>query len=259
MSTDNISVNTIDRSAVDVASKQPSHTLFVLSNGVSGCEGAFLEWYKQNYHQAIAEKEHVLSAQHFEQHEIDIMQGACPPPNYQYVGIYELCLDGAEQAQDIISFIRDAHQQESSADTPATWLYYPISEKVGRPAQISNPMVTLAFANGTSNNEDEFREWYCTRHLRHAFHIPVFVNGQCFGPTGFQDAGSMEPNSSLIALYEWEGGPQDYFDYLNSLSEAVGEKLTEMLSFPTLDATRFGECVYRPITEKLEFRAGALI
>ena len=254
MSTDNISMNTIDGSAIEVASKQPSHTLFVLSNGVSGCEGAFLKWYKQNYHQTIAEVEYVLSAQHFERHEIDIMNGAFPPPNYQYVGIYELCLDGAEQAQELISFIRDAHQQESSADTPATWLYYPVSEKVGRPAQISNPMVTLAFANAIPNSEDEFREWYCTRHLRHALHIPVFVNGQCFGPTDFQDVGSMEPNASLIAFYEWEGGPQDYFDYLNSVSEEVGEKLTEMLKFPTLDMARFGESVYRPITEKLEFK-----
>ena len=238
-------------SALEVAKYQASHILITLTNPVPEGKDMFLAWYKEGHHHAVAKLDNVLTAQHFEPHEIDIMQGAYPAPDYQYLGIYELCLDGAEQAQDIISFIHEAHKQESSADTPATWLYYPISEKVGRPAQISNPMVTLAFANGIPNSDDEFREWYCTRHLRHALHIPVFVNGQCFGPTGFQNEGSMALNSSLIALYEWEGGPQDYFDYLNSVSEEVGNKLTEMLSFPTLDTSRFGECVYRPITEKL--------
>ena len=244
-------MNNIDSSPLVAASKQPSHTLFVLSNALADQKGDFVKWYTQSYHQSIAQHDQVLSAQHFARHEVDIMQGRSPAPPYHYVGIYELCLDGAEQAQEIINSVTQSHQQEGSAALPATWLYFPISEKVGRSPEITDPMIALAFANGLSGRESEFREWYCTRHVRHALHIPVFASGQCLERTGFQDPGAASPDYSLICFYQWDGAPQDYFDFIESLSEEDGEELTNLIAFPALDSGRFGEAVYVPITKKL--------
>ena len=86
-------MNNIDNSPLMVASKQPSHTLFVLSNALADQKDTFVKWYTQSYHQRIAQLDNVLSAQHYARHEVDIMQGRSPAPPYHYVGIYELCLD----------------------------------------------------------------------------------------------------------------------------------------------------------------------
>ena len=240
-----------DKSPLVAANKQPSHTLFVLSNAVADRKENFVKWYTQSYHQSIVQLDNVLSAQHYTRHEIDITHGSFPGPSYQYLGVYELCLDGAGQAQEIINTITQSHQQESSAELPATWLYFPISEKVGRSPEIADPMIALAFANGLPGREAEFREWYCTQHMRHALHIPVFASGQCLERTGFQDPGVVSPDYSLICFYQWDGTPQDYFNFLESLSEDEGQELTDLIAFPAMDSERFGEAVYKPITKKL--------
>ena len=233
-----------------LARKQRSHILFVLSNSAPDQESEFVDWYKKDYLHAMTKLDKVLSIQLFEQYEIDIKTVDYPPPEYKYLGIYELSLDGAEEAKNIIRKIVDRHKIEKSASAPATWLYYPISEKVGRSSKVKNPMLILAFANGKPGSEPDFREWYCTRHIRHVLNAPYNASGQCFELTNFQYSESAKPDYKIIAVYEQEGVPQDAHDFWNSLSSEQVSELVDKFSFPTLDLTRFGECNYRPITEK---------
>ena len=235
-------------SPLHLAKQQRSHILFVLSNPMPDRGSEFLSWYKQDYHHAIEKSDNILSVQHYEQDE---PEEGYPPPEYQYFGIYELSLDGAEEAESIIQQVTDMHSREDSANTPATWLYYPISEAVGRPAIIENPMLIVAFANGIRGSESEFREWYCTRHIRHALNAPYNANGQCFGLTNFQRSGSAEPIYEIMAVYEQENTPQEALEFWNSLPTDESSELEKKFLFPTMDLTRVGECYYRPITEKL--------
>ncbi len=98
----------------------------------------------------------------------------------------------------------------------------------------------MAFANATPGHEFEFREWYATRHIRHALNIPALVSGQCFQRTEFQQPGALEAGFSLIAKYEQEGTAEAMLASMNSLPDSLFE-------FPMLDLTRFAESVYRPI------------
>src|SRR5205823_5245553 len=127
----------------------------------------------------VRAREEVSSVRFYQQHEVDISGGQHPPLPLKYLGLYELCLDGAERARDVIRFVTGIHLEQPAACAPATWLYYPVSEKVGRPSDMERPMLTLAFANALPGRELEFREFYATRHIRHALNIPALVSGQC--------------------------------------------------------------------------------
>lgn len=220
--------------------RQRSHVLFVLSDAVPGSEQRFLHWYRGHFLQSVSVIGGVLSAQHYEQHELDVTQGRFPRLPLRYLGVYDVYIDGAETAFPLIGEITRLHSLEFSAKAPATWLYYPVCEKVGRAPAVSPSMITLAFANGIQGRESEFREWYATRHVRHALNIPVFVSGQCFERTLFQRPGSLEAGFSTIAVYEQEGEPQAIVDSFATLPE-------ETLDFPSLDLRRFAEWVYRPL------------
>lgn len=243
MNNTEITENGVGVSPLSLLKKQRSHVLLVLSNALSGQKQKFTSWYKGDFLQSIIRSDHVLSAQHFQQCEIDITGGKWPAPDYQYLGVYELSLDGAEESIEFIDKIFDSYKEEESANVPATWLYYPISEKVGRSPTIRNPLLVLAFANSIPGSNNEFREWYSTRHIRHALNIPVFVSGQCFELTDFQHHGGVLSDYSTIAIYEQEGSPQDFIDSLELLS---AEQI-EQIQFPTLDAKNFGEAAYCPI------------
>ena len=225
---------------------QRSHILLVLSQPQQGRESDFLDWYKGDYLQAIANQDKVLSVQNFEQHEVDITKGKHKPLPYPYLSLIELSLDGAEQASDLIQQITDLHQAQSAANEPATWLYFTTSEKVGRAPNTTEPLMTMAFANALPGKEIEFREWYNTRHIRHALNVPALVSGQCFELTEFQQAGALAADFSLIAIYEQEGTPQDIMDSFADIPPGT-------LSFPALDTTpgHFAEWVYRPVSEKV--------
>jgi hypothetical protein len=227
-------------SALALLAGQRSHVLFVLSNHRAGQESRFLEWYRGALRRAALDSPLVLKAQHYEQHEIDITRGRYPRFPFHYLGLYELSLDGAEQATSVIERVVTAHREQDAALAPATWLYYPVCEKVGRCPGASPSMLTVAYANGTEGQQSEFREWYATRHIRHALKIPALVSGQCFERTHFQRAGALEPMFATIAVYEQEGEPQDILASFASLPEGA-------LLFPMLDRTRFAECVYRPV------------
>jgi hypothetical protein len=232
----------IDESVEPLAllKSQRSHMLFVLSHPKAGHEASFIEWYQGVYRQSAMNLGTVLSASHYEQHEVDITQGHHARLPFRYLGIYEISVDGAEAAAGLIEQVILLHQQQPAAQAPATWLYYPASEKVGRPSTALPSMLTIAFANGVPGAEAVFREWYATRHIRHALNIPALVSGQCFERTQFQRPGAMEAKFSMIAVYEQDGTPKDIIESCASLPP-------ETFHFPMLDLTRFAESVYRPV------------
>lgn len=230
--------------SLDLLREQRSHVLFVLSHPSPGGEATFLSWYQGAYLRAVSGLEGVLSAQHYEQHEVDIAKGRLPRIPFQYLGLYELSIDGAQEAERVIDRVTALHEEQAAAQPPATWLHYPASEKVGRAPKKKPSMITLAFANGVPGQEAEFREWYATRHIRHALNVPALVSGQCLERTLFQKPGAMEAKFSTIALYEQEGTPEEM---LESFAELVPKGL---FRFPMMDQTRFSEWVYRPLESR---------
>jgi hypothetical protein len=230
-------------SPLALVGRQRSHVLFVLSHAKVGYEAAFLGWYRGVYRKTVHDLGGVLTAQHYEQHEVDITCGEYAPLPFRYLGLYEVSVDGAQAAHGLIESIATLHREQVAAQAPATWLYYPVSERVGRsPAQLPS-MLTLAFANSVPGQEAEFREWYATRHIRHALNIPALVSGQCFARTLFQRPGALEAKFDTIAVYEQEGSAESIVTSFKSLPEST-------FHFPMLDLdrSRFAEWVYRPLS-----------
>ena len=228
-------------SSIAALARQRSHVLFILSNPKQGHETAFLEWYQGVYREEILAQPGVLSLQHYEQHEIDVTQGQYPRLPFRCLGICALSLDGAEQASSLIDRISMLHRQQAAAEAPTTWLHYPVSEKAGRVPAQPHYMLSLAFANPVAGKEAEFREWYATRHIRHALKIPALTSGQCFERTHYQKPGALENMFQMIAVYEQVGTPEAILASIAEL-EPAGE-----LDFPTLDLAHFAEAVYRPL------------
>jgi hypothetical protein len=232
--------HTQPESPLGMLRQQRSHVIFVLSHPRVGKEAIFLKWYQGAYRQRLLDTGGVLSVRHYQRHEVDITQGKYPLLPLAYLGLIEISIDGAEQAERLIQKITELHQGERTAEAPATWLYYPSSDKVGRAPTQMPCMLTLAFANGTPGQEAEFREWYATRHIRHALNVPALVSGQCFERTLFQRPGALEAQYATIAIYEQEGPPE-------AILEAFASLPKETFHFPMLDGSRFAESVYRPV------------
>ena len=220
--------------------KQRSHVVFVLSSAEIGQEPAFLNWYQGVYRKAVSDMRGVLSVQHYEQHEVDITAGQYAPLPFKYLGFYEISVDGALAAEGMIERITLLHREQAAAAAPATWLYYPASERVGRSPKRQPLTLTLAFANGVPGQEAEFREWYATRHIRHALNIPALVSGQTFERTIFQEPGALEAKFATIAVYEQVGTPESILESFATVPE-------ETFRFPAMDMSRFAEWVYRPL------------
>lgn len=224
----------------EILDTQRSHILLVLSSPVPGAEGRFRSWYVGSYREAAAQLPGVLSGQQYEPHEVDVSNGRYPGLPYRYLALYELSLDGAQAASPAINRVAALHRAENSAAVPASWLYFPVSERVGRSPGMLPSLLTIAFANPIAGRELEFREWYATRHIRHALRIPQLVSGQCFERALFQEPGAAEPCYSTIAVYEQEGKPEDMLSSIAALPPAA-------LHFPAMDLSRFAEWVYRPL------------
>lgn len=220
--------------------EQRSHILLILSNAAVNRKSDFLTWYLGPYRDAVSKIAHVLRFLQYERHEVDVAQGRFPPVPFIHVGLLELSIDGAEQASDVIDKVTGLHLEQSAAQAPATWIYYPAGERVGRALTAPSSMITIAYANGLPGHETEFREWYTTRHIRHAMNIEAFVSGQCFERSQFQEPGAMEATFSTIAIYEQEGTPESIAECFASLPEST-------LRFPTIDLSRFAESTYRRI------------
>jgi|SRR5579872_3513433 len=234
---------TTNTNPLQLLKEQRSHVLLVLSAPRAGQEREFLPWYMGGYRAAISGAAQVLSGQHYEQHEVDLTRGRFAGLPFKYLALYELSLDGAEEAQSLIERIGSLHREQGVAQDPATWLYYPMCERVGRSPARRPSMLTFAFANAVPDKEAEFREWYPTRHIRHALKVPALVSGQCFTRTRFQRAGALECTFEIIAIYEQEGTPESMLESFAALPKGA-------LSFPAMDSTpgRFAEWVYRPIS-----------
>jgi hypothetical protein len=230
------------RSPLQLLATQPSHLLFVLSNAREARERQFLEWYEGSYKVRVRDNETVIRAEHYKQHEVDVTCGRHMPFPYAYLGLYQLSIDGAEQAAGLVDLIHSLFRDCDDVTAPATWLFYPLSEKVGRPPRTPASMLTIAYANSIAGQEAEFREWYSSRHIRHALQIPALVSGQCFERTHFQRPGAAECGFSTTAIYEQEGTPEEIIESFATLPKGA-------LNFPMLDRTRgrFAECVYRSI------------
>lgn len=240
MTTQESTMDSKRAAALSLLRKQRSHLLFVLSNPKARQESAFLGWYRGAFARYMLDQSNVLQGQQYEQHKSDITQGKYPRFPFHYLGLYELSVDGAPEAESMIERITASHSQQPAAEPPATWLYYPICEKVGRFAAVKPSALTLAYANGVPGQEGEFREWYATRHIRHAMNIPALVSGQCFERTLFQRPGAMQAVFAIIAVYEQEGT-------LEAILEAAAALPPGTLQFPMLDRSRFAECVYLPV------------
>jgi len=231
------------RRPLELLTEQRSHVLVVLSNPQAGSDHIFRSWYLGPYQQEMLALGPVLSGQQYEAHELDVSRGRYPGLPFLYLGIYDLSVDGAQAALEVIERIRELHGRQKCAAAPATWLYYPVSERVGRAAVARPSLVTLAFANAVAGRETEFREWYATRHIRHALNIPALVSGQCLERTEFQSPGALAADYSMIALYEQEGTAEEMMRSFNSLPPGT-------LDFPAMDLTRFAEWVYRPLPSR---------
>jgi hypothetical protein len=219
---------------------QRSHVLLVLSSPRQGEEERFGSWYLGPFREAVLQLPAVLRGQQYEPHEFDVSSGRYPGLPCRYLGLYQLSLDGAQGAAEVITRIAELHRAEKSANAAVTWLYYPASEQVGRSSRFDPTLLTIAFANPLTGRESEFREWYATRHIRHALDIPQLVSGQCFELSQFQSPGAAEPCYSMIAIYEQEGSPEDMLASIAALPPG-------RLHFPAMDLSRFAEWVYRPV------------
>lgn len=229
-------------SAWSLLGRQRSHVLFVLSDAEPGHDAVFRQWYRGPFAQAVLRIPNVIGGRHYEQHHLDVSKGKHARLPYRYLGIYDIAIDGAHAAGPIIERIASMCAAERSAAKPATWLYYPASEKVGRQPSVTPQFLTLAFANSTAGKEAEFREWYATRHIRHALHVSALVSGQCFERTLYQQPGAMPAKFSTIAVYEQEGMPESLVDSFETLPAST-------FDFPMLDLApnRFAEWVYAPL------------
>jgi hypothetical protein len=238
-----MSARTPLRSPLELLSEQRSHILVVLSNPKADSESNFRSWYLGPYSREMLALTPVLSGQQYEPHELDVSRGRYPGLPFRYLGLYDLSVDGAQAAGEVIERVRDLHGREKSAAACATWLYYPVSERVGRAPAARPSLLTLAFANAVPGQEAEFREWYATRHIRHALNIPALVSGQCLERTQFQNPGALAADYSMIAVYEQEDTAEEMMRSFNSLPPGA-------LDFPAMDLTRFAEWVYRPLTSQ---------
>lgn len=219
---------------------QRSHLLLVLSSPSQGADEPFRGWYLGPYRQAVLELPGVLRGEQYEPHEVDVSNGRYPGLSSRYLALYELSIDGAHEAAKILEGVARLHREERSAAPAATWLYYPASERVGRAPRQRPSLLTIAFANALAGREAEFREWYATRHIRHALAIAQLVSGQCFERTQFQEPGAAAAGYSMIAVYEQDGSPEEMLASIAALPAAA-------LHFPAMDLSRFAEWVYRPL------------
>jgi hypothetical protein len=205
----------------DVLASQRTHVLFVLGEGETPPPAPAAD------HPILRTRRYALS-------EVDVTRGHHVALPFRSLSIHELSVDGAEEAAPVIErLVADAQGRVG------TWLSFPLGEQVGTAAWDA-PYVTLAFANGYPGQEPEFREWYPTRHIRHAMAIPALTSGQCHLRTGYQHDTVAPLDFEIIALYEQTGTPEDFVTQIESIERGT-------FAFPAMDVTtgRFAESAWR--------------
>lgn len=222
---------------VPAVADQRSHLILVLSEPRSGEEAAFEAWYIGGLREHLASDSRVLAVRPYRQDEVDVTHGRYPLPRFRHLSLVEVSVDGGEDADDLLISIATAHRQSGVALEPATWLYHPISETAGADAP-GAPGIVVAFANGIDGREAEFREWYSTRHIRHALYIPVLVSGQCFERSGHQRPGSAAADYQIVAVYASRSTAAEFLDAIDGVDHGL-------LAFPAMDTVRFAEAAFR--------------
>ncbi len=234
-----------------LAKQQRSHTLLVFCKAEDGKAEAFSNWFKMDCLRSVAGLSKVLSVRHYQEYPFNL-SGNYTPIGFDYLGIYQLHLDGAEDASELINQINTLYRNEPSAGDIATWLYYPVSEKVGcnkTTISPSSPVITIAFANAVKGCEAEFREWYTTEHLRHALIIPALISSQRFELTAIQTPGAMAADYQTIAIYEQDDSPENMVKGMGSIDPA---KIPKVWWNPAGDVERFTEWAYQALTDNTE-------
>lgn len=224
--------------AVPAVAHQRSHVLLVLGSARTGSESAFDAWYRDDFPAAVSSLPGVLGVGQYRHDVVDVTHDEFPRLPFDYLAILHLSVDGAEDADDVVSAVVAAHRDSGVAAPPAAWLYFPVSEK----AEAVDPRVAgliIAFANGIPGRENEFREWYATRHIRHALHIPALASGQLFERTQHQSAGAGHADYQVVAIYESRTTAEEFV-------RTAAEIEPSLLAFPALDLTRFRESSFVP-------------
>ena len=240
-----------NNNAEALAKQQRSHTLLVFCKAAEIKSEIFLNWFKTDCLQTVTGFNKVISGRHYHEYPFN-HTGNLKPIGFDYLGIYQLQLDSAEDSGELINQINTLYRNEPSAGDIATWLYFPVSEKVGcNSATIlpSTPIITIAFGNAVKGREDEFREWYTTEHLRHALLVPALISSQRFELTGLQNPGSMTPDYQTIAIYEQDDTPENMIKGMALIDPA---KVPKVWWSPSGDLERFTEWAYQALTDNTE-------
>lgn len=244
-------MNENTNNAEALAKQQRSHTLLVFCKTTDEKTETFLNWFKTDCLHTVAGFNKVLSARHYQEYPFNL-SGNYKPIGFDYLGIYQLSLDGAEDANELINQINALYQNESSTGDIATWLYFPVTEKIGcnhTTPSPSTPIITIAFANAVKGRDAEFREWYTTEHLRHALLIPALISSQRFELSRCQTPGAMAPDYETIAIYEQDDTPENMIKSAELIDPA---KLPEVWWSPSGDLERFTEWAYQALTSNVE-------
>lgn len=214
-----------------------SHLLIVLSNAAQEKKTEFRKWLKDNGLKGLFFGNQVLCVRSYAMHPVKVNPHS-PPLGFDFLTLFELCIDGTKEAGELISKIRSGFEDLSLAGKIATGLYYPVGEKTGCPGKGDARHITIAFSNPSPGCDHEFREWYTTQHIRHALVIPALLNGQVFEATRFQEGNAMAHDYQTIAIYDMGTTPE-------ALMESIPNIDVSQMAWSKLgDFHRFTECFY---------------
>jgi len=226
--------------AIAVLKDQRNLVIFVLSDAAPGKEKPFRDWFKGPFRSQIQKLPSVLRARVYEGDKVDITYGRFALPPKKFLAMIEISVGVPEESQTVLDQIASLHAGEGSATEPASWLYYPCSEKFGLERGDVPTTLTVHFANPVAGQEAEFREGFAVQLIRFAVYLPPLVSGQCFERTLFQKPGNLEPIYQTIGVYEQVGSSED-------LVKSFKEPPSGLPKFDALDVTRFTESAYLPL------------
>lgn len=224
------------------ARRQSSHTaLIFFSLDESECE-AIKAWSDTAVSSELRSSEFVLRQRVFRKIDFRLYE-FCRDIDFDYVNICDLALDGASEFQKLGEKIQLYANKCSVISKLQTWLYYPVSEKVGDLSNSNPPFVTLALANAVKGQGARFREWYSSQHIRHALNIPALLNGQRFERCEFQSRNDQRPEYESVAIYSQSCGPEQM------LREAQSVDPSKLPWDVSGDLERFSEWTFEAVDE----------
>jgi hypothetical protein len=216
---------------------QRNIVILVLSDAAPGKEHQFKTWYGGQFRSAIERLPTVVKTRLYEQDAVDLTLGRFAPPPMRYLTVVEISASGAEEAKQPIEEITRQHADGAVAAAPATWTYYPCSEKFGLRREHDSSRLTVHYANPIPGRESEFREAFASQLVRHAIWFNPLISGQCFERTLYQSPGALEPIYQTIGLYE-QDGPSEV------LVKSFKAPPPDVAPVTSLDTTRFTEAAY---------------